>query len=68
MNTTYLYFVMTVSALCFLLLLFTILKKSSKNLTTLSQNPVSRGERGRKQQVYLIVLIVVTLIVIELIS
>jgi hypothetical protein len=51
-----------------LLLLFTILKKSAKNITILSQNPVLRGERGRKQHVYLVVLIVMTLVVIELIS
>ena len=68
MDTFFIYFIGIVSALGFLLLLFTILKKSSKNLTTLSQNPVIRGQRGRKQQVYLIVLIVVAIVVVELIS
>jgi len=62
------YFVGIVSALCFLLLIFTILKKSSKNIATLSQNPILRGERGRKQQVYLVLLIVVALVVVELVS
>jgi hypothetical protein len=68
MDTLVIYIVGIVSALCFFLLFFTILKKSSKNITTLSQNPVLRGERGRKQQVYLVLLIVVALVVVELVS
>ena len=45
-----------------------ILKKSSKNLTTIAQNPVIRGEKGKKQQVFLVLLIVVALVVVELVS
>jgi hypothetical protein len=68
MDTFFLYFVGIVSSLGFLLLLFTILKKSSKNITKLSQNPVIRGERGMKQQVLLILLILVAIVAVELIS
>ena len=68
MDTFFIYFVGIVSSLCFLLLIFTILKKSSKHIDTLSKNPVLRGERGRKHQVLLIVLIVVAIVAVELIS
>jgi hypothetical protein len=68
MDTFFIYFIGIISSLGFLLLLFTILKKSSKNVTTLSQNPVFRGERGKKQQVLLIVLILAAIVAVELIS
>lgn len=45
-----------------------IFKKTSKNLTTIAQNPVIRGEKGKKQQVFLVLLIVVALVVVELVS